>query len=43
VRLTSSCSRNWGRACFAKLSEEDYRQLFDENLLKFEAKWEPHT
>lgn len=37
---------HWGRASFARLDEDFYRQLFDENRRKFEEKWgtrwEPH-
>jgi GT2 family glycosyltransferase len=37
---------HWGRASFARLDEEFYRALFDENRRKFEdkwgIKWEPH-
>ena len=37
---------HWGRASFARLDEEFYRALFDENRRKFEEKWgmkwEPH-
>ena len=37
---------HWGRASFARLDEDFYRALFDENRRKFEEKWgtrwEPH-
>jgi GT2 family glycosyltransferase/glycosyltransferase involved in cell wall biosynthesis len=37
---------HWGRASFARLDEEYYRGLFEENRRKFEEKWnrawEPH-
>jgi len=37
---------HWGGASFKKLKEESYRNLFEENRNKFEAKWgrkwQPH-
>lgn len=37
---------HWGRASFARLDQDFYRNLFDENRRKFEEKWgrawEPH-